>query len=155
MARKKSKSNEVPKEEAIIISVAQLLVSKEFREGVFSFMEDHAASFATENPGEAKAKACDFEHPLEYKEIHAEFSKTFEDRIENHVKEQGSSRAEMYDYLRRQEEAKVADTGASALVQTLLTVFEYETFVEVMRDTERRKYLEHITRSWASTLQSA
>lgn len=154
MTRSKPSKKDLAKHEQVIASVAQLLVSKSFREGVFQFMEDNADAFATASAEEAKAKIGDFEHPLEYKTIHEKFSSKFEAQIEAHLKKLGSSRQEMFEFLRQQEEAKVADVGASALVQTLLTVFEYETFVEIMRDAERRKYLEHITRSWAATIQA-
>jgi hypothetical protein len=46
---------------------------------------------------------------------------------------------------RRLDEAKAGGADAHAL----LTVFEYETFVEVMRDKERRDYVRRITEGWA------
>jgi hypothetical protein len=127
-----------------------LFTSPGFHREVFAFMERHAPAFAVRDKAEQKLAAGQFEHNLEYSRVHTAFCHELGSRLERHVEAQGVSVAEVSQWLEQRglDEAKTG-SGANALVHALLTIFEYETFVEVMRDKERRDYLRRITEGWA------
>jgi hypothetical protein len=130
-------------------ALLELFTSPGFHSEVFAFMERHAPAFAVRDAREQKLAAAQIEHRLEWSRVHAAFCHALGSRLERHVEAQGVSVAEVGRWLEQRglDEAKAG--GANALVHALLTVFEYETFVEVMRDKERRDYLRRITEGWA------
>mmetsp|Transcript_10452 Transcript_10452/g.19254 ORF Transcript_10452/g.19254 Transcript_10452/m.19254 type:complete len:153 (+) Transcript_10452:554-1012(+) len=132
-------------------TIAQLLVSNVFASDVFDFMEKNQPRFQVEDHAESKADATKFEHALHYSDVHREFCDTFETRIQQYLEEEGYTSDQTKDLLAALAQQDVG-SEAFQLLNALVSVFDYECFVEVMRDKERRQYLQQITRGWASTL---
>jgi hypothetical protein len=102
----------------------------------------------------AKANAAQFEHELGYTQVYNEFCDIFEGIMSKFLQEQGWTLEQVHDCLENEQiaETKAGAPAATALVSAIVNMFEYENFIELLRDHDRRSYLKSIMVSWARHL---
>jgi len=129
--------------------VATFIVSENFMDLAFRFMDEHDDIFQIER--ECKSG---FEHKLEFTDVHRQFVDTFENLLERYIFDIGSTVEDVYTYASNRCEIDEAGDSVVSMVQSIITLFEYDVFASVMVDKEKRRYLRQITDSWRNTLNT-
>ena len=130
------------KQAKFVQNVALFCVNQEFAENLFGWIDAQAPKFAGEKEGD--------EYKLGDSAVHAQFTATFEPRIEEFIVGQGYTAADFYRLLKKADDA--GEETVTGFVRTLLTVFEFDVFVSLCRDAGKRGYLKQIMAGWRSTL---
>ena len=130
------------KQARFVQSVALFCVNEQFSDELFAWIDAKAPGFAGE--------AHDAEYKLTDSAVHAEFTQTFESRIEAFIAGQGYTAADFYRLLKKADDA--GEETVTGFVKTLLTVFEFDVFVSLCRDEGKRGYLKQIMAGWRATL---
>mmetsp|Transcript_16860 Transcript_16860/g.34334 ORF Transcript_16860/g.34334 Transcript_16860/m.34334 type:complete len:155 (-) Transcript_16860:424-888(-) len=113
--------------------VSEFCMSSGFQRDFERFAEKHAATFDS---------ACDMkagdEHSLQFHSIYEEYLATFEGKIEEFVRSEGSS----VDEFQRLAAAALRDPDTPFermfFIEALLATTEYETFLGLMKNEARR-----------------
>ena len=112
------------KQAKFVQNVALFCVNEQFSDELFAFIDAKAPGFAGE--------AHDAEYKLTDSAVHAEFTQTFESRIEAFIAGQGYTAADFYRLLKKADDA--GEETVTGFVKTLLPVVLLQrTFVDWKR----------------------
>ena len=104
------------KQAAFVRNVALFCVNEEFSDELFAWIDAQAPKFAGEKEGD--------EYKLGDSAVHAEFTSTFEKRIEDFIAGQSYTAADFYRLLKKADDA--GEETVTGFVKSLLTVFEFD-----------------------------
>ena len=125
---------------AFVKRVIRFLVSRTFADDLFRFMD--------ENEGVFRDHAGVDEHLLEFSQVHSEFCAAFETKVSEFIESEKYSLDEFYEFVKQAHDNDNA--SMVGFVNTFVAIFDYQTFTDVMKSREKRKYLRQIVDSWAS-----
>jgi len=82
------------------------------------------------------------EFKLTYTAEHEKFVSAFEKRLEDYLKSQGSTSEKFYEMC--SDAQKAGDDNIEAFVTILTQMLEFQTYVDLCRDPEKRKHVKQI-----------
>ena len=110
------------KQARFVQSVALFCVNEQFSDELFAWIDAQAPKFAGEKEGD--------EYKLGDSAVHAEFTSTFEKRIEDFIAGQSYTAADFYRLLKKADDA--GEETVTGFVKSLLTVFEFDVPVRLL-----------------------
>ncbi len=128
----------------VLEKVCTKCLSSYYMDQLVSFMNEHETTYVGRT-------SVDGEHSNENFVLYKQFSSLIEDIVTNACAEENISAESFYKLCSEEHSTPTFDV----LSQVLLISTEFQTFDDVMRDKEKRRYMFNIWRTWGNTLSKA